>query len=98
VFLVVGPYQNRDSRLAGTRVGKCNGTPVAGLIAAFDPKGPLEPLDALVGSFPSHATGRDTWRDERCIVIRLHHHFHAAPQPTWSESGLVAVTTGLWPG
>jgi asparagine synthase (glutamine-hydrolysing) len=91
VFLVVGPYQNRDSRLAGTRVGKCNGTPVAGLIAAFDPKGPLEPLDALVGSFPSHATGRDTWRDERCIVIRLHHHFHAAPQPTWSESGLVAL-------
>jgi asparagine synthase (glutamine-hydrolysing) len=64
---------------------------VAGLIAAFDPKRELEPLEALVERFPSHATCRETWRDEHCIVIRLHHRILAAAQPTWSESGLVAL-------
>jgi asparagine synthetase B (glutamine-hydrolysing) len=63
---------------------------MAGLIAAFDPKRALEPLDALVESFPTHARGRDTWRNEHCTVTCLHHR-HAAPQPTWGECGLVAL-------
>jgi asparagine synthetase B (glutamine-hydrolysing) len=63
---------------------------MAGLIAAFDPKRALEPLDALVENFPTHARGRDTWRHEHCMVTCLHHR-HATPQPTWGESGFFAL-------